>query len=509
MFRFPRLVAPLSVAALFAVAAPAAQAVSSVDFPEGGTPVTTVQITDPGPASDTVHLVVTAAVPADLANTKVFLGGDGDAPYFSVGVDGVRDARYDADFEHAELSTTSCSVYDSSRRYDSAPVTVAGNGASFSADLPKGVVISFQSTGVAAGIVGADPSCDSSGFHGLAIDYVNSHQTIDGFDWADPAAPVITAVTGGRRQVALSFDQEPGTQYDIYRVVGGLRAETPFRQNLRGDGDDVQVVLNEDADGQPLTPGTQYAFQVQAVRLFNRFSGGVDSNPTSAFSAVATATTAPAQAVRFTAGPDASTTATTAQFNWAIDANAGGEAPYCALDETNMSSIEIPCTVTGASLAGLPVGAHTLAVYPSDGEGRYTYTWTVTAATPAPTPITPIAPTVPKNLTDLDGDGIKNTWLVGGKPAPAPGTPKASVTGGNVKLKLGTAPKGARKVRVYRADGKAGYVLVKTLSPKSRTFTDQKVKPGHTYKYKTVGVNAKGQQGKASKTATAAVRKKK
>jgi hypothetical protein len=77
------------------------------------------------------------------------------------------------------------------------------------------------------------------------------------------------------------------------------------------------------------------------------------------------------------------------------------------------------------------------------------------------------------------------------------------------ELKLAAVPKGAKTVRVYRAGGKGGYKLVKTLSPKSKTFTDKNVKPGHTYKYTTVGVNAKGQQGKASKTATATVKKKK
>ena len=76
---------------------------------------------------------------------------------------------------------------------------------------------------------------------------------------------MVTDVSGGRREVALSFDQEPGTQYDIYRVG----EDTPFASNIRGNGDDVQVVLNEDADGQSLTPGTEYKFQVKATRLFH------------------------------------------------------------------------------------------------------------------------------------------------------------------------------------------------------------------------------------------------
>ena len=128
--------------------------------------------------------------------------------------------------------------------------------------------------------------------------------------------------------------------------------------------------------------------------------------------------------------------------------------------------------------------------------------------TPPPAPVNPPTPTTPVNPIDLDGDGIDNGWLVGGKPAPAPRAPKARVTGNTVKLALAAAPKGAKKTRIYRADGKGRYTLVKTLAPKSKSFTDKKVKPGHTYKYKVVAVNAKGQQGQASKAVTAKTKKK-
>ena len=506
MSLLPRLLAPLSVAVAFAAAAaPAAQADSTVTFPVGEVvPVTTVEITDPGAAFDTVHLTVTAADPDDLANTKVFLGNDYTVPYYAIGVDGVRDARYAAaaDSVDGELSTASCLVYDSSLRYDSVPVDVAGDGASFSADLPKGEIISFESTGVAVGIVGGDVACPSMGFHGLEIDYIDTKQDIDGFTWADPAAPVVTHVTGGRRQVALSFDQEPGTQYDVYRIGD----EVPFLANLRGDGDAVQVVLTEGPDGQPLTPGTQYAFQVQATRLFNIWNQQRDDmfQPTSPLSAVASATTAAAQAVQFNATPAASTTDRTARFSWSINANDAGDVPWCGLDLTETSGTEIPCTATGASIDGVTVGPHTLTVFPPDGEGVYSYAWTVTAVPAAP----PAPPVVPAAIvTDPDGDGIKNSWLVNGKPAPAPGIPKARVIGGNVKLKLGTPPKRAKKIRVFRAVGKGNYKLVKTLAPNTKALTDKQVKPGRTYSYKTVGVNAKGQQSKASKKAMVKVRK--
>ena len=176
---------------------------------------------------------------------------------------------------------------------------------------------------------------------------------------------------------------------------------------------------------------------------------------------------------------------------------------------TETSGTEVPCSTTGAAVGGLALGAHTLTVYPDYSSDGFTYAWTVVdvpTVTPPPTP--PAAPTTPKNPTDLDGDGIDNNWLVGGKAAPAPATPKASVSGGKVKLKLASAPKGAKSVRVYRADGNGGFTLVKTLTAKSTSFTDAKVKPGHSYKYKTVAVNAKGQQGKASGAVTAKVKKK-
>ena len=510
MSLLPRLLAPISVAVALAAAAPAAQAATSVAFPPfPDSPVTTVEITDEGPESDTVQLTVTAAVPADLVNTKVFLGSDYSAPYTAIGVDGVRDARYAGpdDFVDGELSTETCAVYDSSLLYDSAPVVVAGDGASFSADLPKGEIIAFEDTRVAVGIIGRENDCESFEFHGLEIDYVNSRQTIDGFSWAAPATPVITHVAGGRREVALSFDQEPGTQYDIYRVGDAA----PFAANLRGDGDSVQVVLTEDADGQRLTPGTEYAFQVRATRLFNVWNDDRTDmfQPTSPLSAVAGATTAAAQTVQFTTTPAASTTDSSARFSWSINANDAGEAPWCGLDLTDTSGTEVPCSATGASIDGVAVGPHTLTVFPPDGEGVYSYSWTVTAvpAAPVPAPVAPAVVVPATVLTDPDGDGIKNTWLVNGRPAAAPGIPKARVRGGNVKLKLGTAPRGAKKIRVFRAVGNGSYKLVKTLAPKTEAFTDKNVKSGRKYSYKTVGVNAAGQQGKASKKATVEVRK--
>jgi hypothetical protein len=352
-----------------------------------------VQFTDPGPSSPTVHLVVTAAVPSDLAATRVFIGGDNSIPYSSVGVDGVRDARYAEDALN-DISTPTCLVYDGSDVVAGTAVFVSGN--SYSADLPKGDVISFESTGVAVGIVGQDADCANEGYHGVAVDYIDTKQDIDGFSWAAPAAPVVTA-TGGQRQIALSFDQERGTQYDVYRTG----SDVPFAENIRGNGDDVQVVLNEDAEGQSLAPGTAYSFQVKATRLFHVWNDARDDmfQPESPLSAAAAATTAPVQVVTFTAAPEASTTARNAQFAWTISGNDAAEAPYCLLDLTETSATEVPCTATGAGLADLALGAHKLTVFPADGEGAYSREWTVTAVAPA-APAAPATPAAPADQAD-------------------------------------------------------------------------------------------------------------
>jgi hypothetical protein len=511
--RLQRVLVPLSVTAAFAFAAPAALAGTTVDFPFGSmTPDATVTITDVGGgSSDTVQLTVTAPTHAALVKTKIFLGNDYEIPYYSVGTDGVRDARYGDNTTPSELSSADCLVYAGPRRLDDVTINVSGGGTgnSFTADLPKGEVIAFESVGVAVGVVDQDAVCHSpDGVDGFAMNYIAHKQDIDDLTWSAPAAPVVTA-TGGRNQVALSFDQERGAHYEIYKVVGNTPESTPLIENARSDGSDVQVVVSQDRDGNPLAAGTPFTFQVRAIRDFNIWDGVEMHDLPGPPSQFVSATTTPYQTVQFGAGPAASTTAHSAQFSWSITDNDAGATPWCGLDVSEASGTEVACSTTGAAVDGLAVGAHTLTVYPdySSGDG-YTYAWTVVAPAVTPPPAPPATPTTPKNPTDLDGDGIDNNWLVGGKAAPAPATPKASVSGGKVKLTLKSAPKGAKSVRVYRADGNGGYVLVKTLTAKSKTFTDPKVKPGHSYKYKTVAVNAKGQQGKASGAVTAKVKKK-
>src|SRR4051794_36261103 len=261
MSRLPRALAPATAIVALAALAPAAHAASTATFPESGPTTATVQMIDPGPSSPTVHLVVTVADPAHLSSTHIFLGGDTLAPDVAIGTDGVHDARYDDNYD-GELSSASCSIYDSSRTYV-APVTTSAD--SFAADLPKGEVIAFEDTRVAVGDTVTDAACDNgTGLHGVAIDYLDTKQTIDGFSWAAPAAantppaprgsppstphkrgraaawggppppPAPPPPTPARRQVTLSFARERGPQYAVYRVVGGVRDATPFVSNVRG-----------------------------------------------------------------------------------------------------------------------------------------------------------------------------------------------------------------------------------------------------------------------------------
>ena len=153
---------------------------------------------------------------------------------------------------------------------------------------------------------------------------------------------------GGRRQIALSFDQAPARS----TTSTASASDDPFAENIRGNGDDVQVVLTEGLDGQPLTPGTQYSFQVKATRLFyvwerrGHTSRRARSAPPPPPRPRRQASRSPPR--RRPSPPP------TARFGWTIDANEAGEAPYCVLDATENSGTEVPCTATGAAVAASP-----------------------------------------------------------------------------------------------------------------------------------------------------------
>ncbi len=112
--------------------------------------------------------------------------------------------------------------------------------------MPKGDVITDPTANFVPGIRETDPACDAGDYDGLSRLRAagHGHRAHHGFTWADAAVPDVTDIAGGRRQIALSFDQDAGTMYDIYRVVDGVVQGTPFVEYIRGQADDVQVVVD-------------------------------------------------------------------------------------------------------------------------------------------------------------------------------------------------------------------------------------------------------------------------
>lgn len=131
---------------------------------------------------------------------------------------------------------------------------------------------------------------------------------------------------------------------------------------------------------------------------------------------------------------------------------------------------------------------------------------------PAPAPvITPApAPAVPTPAADPDKDGIKNDWLVGGKPVGAPKPAKvARVTAHAATLTLPKAPKNG-KLRVYvRVAGKGTFKAVTVkVNKKTGKATMSGLKAHTRYEVKVVAVNQAGQQTQASKPVVVKTAKK-
>jgi Fibronectin type III domain len=131
------------------------------------------------------------------------------------------------------------------------------------------------------------------------------------------------------------------------------------------------------------------------------------------------------------------------------------------------------------------------------------------APAPAPAPVvTPVA--APKVVADPDKDGIKNDWLVGGKPVAAPKAAKvAGVTAHGATLTLPKAPKGAT-VRVYvRVAGTGAFKAVPVkVDKKTGKAKLSGLKAGTKYEVKLVAVNKAGKQTTASKAAALKTTKK-
>jgi hypothetical protein len=426
------------------------------------------------------------------------------APAFSQFFDGVQlnQAQPVVAFSDVDPDATDVTLYEIDDNGDEVQV---GHTASVTSGGTATITPSALSDGrhylVAKQTVGTVETVDSLGNNGPITAVVNTSAPVletafDGTltDWNTPYFHASNALENN--------DETRHTFTALY--VDGQRVGTSDPDDNGGDSSSVQA-------DDPIADGAHTAYVTTIDHL------GHESATHSNTVAFTIDTVAPAPPT-VTSPANGSTTATslpviTVTTEPGVIAHVLVDDVGEEADQTADANGHVTFTLTQA----LADGGHTLHVWSRDAAGNYgdltatTFTVATPKAPPVVTPpvVTPPVVTTPKNPVDLDGDGITNNWLVGGKAAPAPATPKAKVSSDKVELKLAAAPKGATKVRVYRADGKGGYKLVKTLTAKSKTFTDKSVKAGHTYKYKTVGVNAKGQQGKASGTATAKIKKKK
>jgi hypothetical protein len=122
-------------------------------------------------------------------------------------------------------------------------------------------------------------------------------------------------------------------------------------------------------------------------------------------------------------------------------------------------------------------------------------------------PVDPTDPTTPVNPTDKDGDGIRNDWLVHGRPAAAPSKPKASrTTSKSVTVKLPKASKDT-KIAVYFRTGNGKFVKASAKVTKKHELTIKGLKKNTAYEIKTVKVKS-GKQSAASKPIKVKTKKK-
>lgn len=99
---------------------------------------------------------------------------------------------------------------------------------------------------------------------------------------------------------------------------------------------------------------------------------------------------------------------------------------------------------------------------------------------------------------DSDGDGIRNDWLVNGKPAPAPTKPKVkTVTAKTITVDLPKTPAGG-KLTVYVRTGKGEFVKAIGKVNSRGELTIKGLKRNTGYEIKVVAVKA-GKQSAASK----------
>ena len=184
-----------------------------------------------------------------------------------------------------------------------------------------------------------------------------------------------------------------------------LQADQPIAEGPHT----AYVVTVDDLGHQSVTPSNTVAFTIDSVApVAPAVTSPADGSTTASSLPVVTITTEPGASAHVVIDDDSE------EIDQTADAN--GHATF-------------------ALTHPLADGKHALYAYSNDAAGNYgdvTTTSFIVATAKAPTapaaPTSPAAPAAPAAPVDPDHDGIANDWMIGGKAAPSPGTPKASVS---------------------------------------------------------------------------------
>ena len=305
--RLQRVLAPLSVAAAFAFAAPAALATPTRSTsPRARLPSRPSQIVDPGASSHIVHLTVDAASHADLLEDQGLPGGNDYRLSVPVGRCRRR-ARRPLWRERSDSDLSTCHLpglrqLAALRRHRGHRPTAPGT--SSPPICPRARLIDFEQTGVDVAIVGREALPATAHSAAGLTTRLPARQSDDRRLLAGTPAAQPDDHGGHRRTAPGRAQLRPGARNALRDLQGRRRHASvdAADRDARGSGDDVQVVVTDDTDGHPLAAGTPFTFQVLAVRNFFLAGDLDDSSLSSPFSAAVTAR--PRRTRRSSSGPD-------------------------------------------------------------------------------------------------------------------------------------------------------------------------------------------------------------
>jgi hypothetical protein len=456
-----------TVVAAFAVAAPAAMA-DTTQYPvtigdhDGKI---TFTYHDPDPNSSAAVLIDTNDDGKSDMDIEGYLADGGSGPNFMV-----------ANFNDTPASTESCQEISGRGAEHAVSVQDLGSG-----NIQLSVDGSELPRNFTAKVVGNGFSSNYNSTYCHTEEYDGATATmLDALRFGAPAPANLQAVAADG-QVTVTFDPVADAErYDVY-VNGTMYPNTPsgYTFNLPND--------------------TPERFEVAAVRA--NVEGVISQSVT------VTPTAPPVVPVAVPANLQAVAADWGVMLSWDPVAGADHYEIYAdgtALQWVDAGAAHVFIQTTAAKTyrfevtagRGLQESAPSASVYATPRTPAIVNPPVDTQPPVSPQP--PAGPQAPAHPADPDGDGIRNDWLIAGRPAPAPARPTArTLTSTSVTVKLPKAPKGTTLAVYVRAAG--GAFARVTGTPNARgQLTIKRLKRNTTYELELVEVKA-GKQSAASK----------